>query len=195
MIAREFVNSASFWTFLLSIDKDLAERSRQKGCSCSGRLHSANYPRAPRGGPVDLPEQCCCRFSFCCERDGCRKRLTPPSVRFLGRKIYLGAVVVLISAMRQGATPQRARELSRMFGVDAATIGRWQTFWREHVPNTPFWRVARGRLLAVLESSAVLPRLLVDAFCGADDVYRDWVRLLRFLSPLSVPGRPLFEIF
>jgi len=31
------------------------------------------------------------RFSFCCARDGCRTRKTPPSFRFLGRKVYLAA--------------------------------------------------------------------------------------------------------
>ena len=39
------------------------------------------------------------RFSFCCAVDGCRKRATPPSLRFLGRKVYLATVVTLISAM------------------------------------------------------------------------------------------------
>ena len=160
-----------------------------------GRLHRADYRRSPRGGPADLPEQCCSRFSFCCDRDGCRKRATPPSVRFLGKKVYLGAVVVLISAMRQGPTPRRVGELSRLFGVDAATITRWQAFWRDHVPNTPFWRIARARLLAVVESTAALPRSLVEAFCCTDDVYHDWVRLLRFLSPISVAGSSPSEIF
>jgi hypothetical protein len=195
MIAREFANAASFWWFLLSVDQDLAERSRQKGCSCGGRLHRADYRRAPRGGPVDLPEQCCCRFSFCCDRDGCRKRATPPSVRFLGRKVYLGAVMVLISAMRQGPTPRRVGELARLFGVDAATITRWQAFWRDHIPKTTFWTIARARLLAVVESTAALPRSLVEAFCCTDDVYRDWGRLLRFLSPISVAGSSPSEIF
>lgn len=195
MICREVVSAATFWSFLLSIDQDLAERSRQKGCSCGGRLHSANYRRAPRGGPADLPEQCCHRFSFCCDRDGCRKRVTPPSVRFLGRKVYLGAVVVLISAMRQGPTPRRVSEISKLFGVDAATVARWRAFWREHVPNTPYWKVARARLLAVVESTAALPRSLVEAFCCTDDLYRDWARLLRFLSPLSVGGSSLSELF
>ena len=60
------------------------------------------------------------RLSFCCDRDGCRKRTTPPSVRFLGRKVYLGAIVILISAMRQGPSPRRVRELSARFGVDRA---------------------------------------------------------------------------
>ena len=144
MLAQELHQTGSLWSFLLSVDKDLAEiRQRRDGCSCGGRLHCAAYPRAPRSGLDDLPNECRYRFSFCCDRDGCRKRVTPPSVRFLGRKVYLGVVVILVSAMRQGPAPRRVRELSSLFGVDRATITRWQTFWREHVPRTPFWKVAR----------------------------------------------------
>jgi hypothetical protein len=101
---HELPRGASFWLFLFSIDQDLAETTREKACPCGGRLHRANYPRKPRGGPDDLPEPYRQRFSFCCERDGCRKRTTPPSVRFLGRKVYLGAVVILISAMNYNGT-------------------------------------------------------------------------------------------
>jgi hypothetical protein len=36
-------------------------------------------------------------------------------VRFLGLKVHLFAVVMLDSAMRQGPSPRRARELSRLF--------------------------------------------------------------------------------
>jgi hypothetical protein len=194
MIGHELHRSRSLWSFLLSIDKDLAESARQKGCSCGGRLHCANYPRSPRGGPDHLPEEYRSRFSFCCDRDGCRKRVTPPSVRFLGRKVYLGAVVILISAMRQGPTPRRVRELSRLFGVDRATIVRWQAFWRDHVPRTPFWKVARGRLVPVVEIAA-LPRSLLEAFCRTDDPCQGWVRLLRFLSPITIPNGPIIEIF
>jgi hypothetical protein len=43
MIGHELHRSGSFWSFLLSIDKDLADSTRRKGCSCGGRLHSANY--------------------------------------------------------------------------------------------------------------------------------------------------------
>lgn len=166
MIGRELFHNVSFWSFLLSIDRDLAESTRRKGCSCGGRLHCANYPRAPRGGPDDLPDGYNCRFSFCCDRDGCRKRVTPPSVRFLGRKVYLGAVVILVSAMRQGSSPRRVRELSRLFGVDKATIARWQSFWRDHIPQTPFWKIARrssrARLrdcrVAVVDPGGIPPR-------------------------------------
>src|SRR5208282_5117455 len=43
--------SASFWSFLLTVDEDLAEETRKQGCPCGGRLHSANYQRKPRRTP------------------------------------------------------------------------------------------------------------------------------------------------
>jgi hypothetical protein len=184
---HELVRGATFWALLFSIDRDLARIAREKGCGCGGRLHSADYPRKPRGSGEDLAELACVRLSFCCDRDGCRKRVTPPSVRFLGRKVYLGAVVVLVSALRQGPTPHRVRELSKLFGADRRTIARWQGYWRDHFPQTPFWKVARGRLRPTVEN-VTLPRSLMEAFLRGDDPSQDWVRLLRFLSPITVAG-------
>ena len=184
---------ASFWLFLFSIDQDLAETTRKRACPCGGRLHCANYPRKPRGGPDKLPEEYRQRLSFCCDRDGCRKRVTPPSVRFLGRKVYLGAVVVLVSAMRQGPSPRRVRELSRLFGADRRTIVRWQVFWREHFPKTPFWKVARGRLVPAVEIVA-LPLSLTEGFVRTDDDHDGWGRLLRFLSPITIAGGLRIEV-
>lgn len=181
------LHQASFWLFLLAIDRDLADSARRKACSCGGRLHCANFPRKPRGGGAELPEQYGCRLSFCCDREDCRKRLTPPSVRFLGRKVYLGAVVVLVAAMRQGAAPRRVRELSKLFGTDRRTIARWQAFWREHFPQTRFWKVARALLVPAVEV-AILPLALVEAFLGDGDPCQDWGRLLRFLAPITVAG-------
>ena len=119
--------------------------------------------------------------------------MTPPSVRFLGRKVYLGATVILVSAMRQGPTPRRVRELSTLFGADRATIARWQAFWRDHIPQTPFWKVARARLIPVVDVVA-LPLSLLDAFLRTKDPCQDWGHLLRFLSPLTIPGGPVIEI-
>ena len=181
---HELPRGASFWPFLLSVDQDLAQTTRQKACSCGGRLHCANYPRKPRGSGEKLPPEYRYRFSFCCDRDGCRKRVTPPSVRFLGRKVYLAAVVVLVSAMRQGPTPRRVRELSELFGADRRTIGRWQLFWREQFPQLPFWKVARGRLL-LTGTVLLLPRSLLEVFFRGHDPCQDWERLLRFLSPIT----------
>lgn len=183
----------SFWSFLFSIDRDLAEKARQQGCTCGGRLHSANYPRKPRGYPDGLPEEYLHRLSFCCDRDGCRKRATPPSVRFLGRKVYLGALVILIVAMRQGPTPRQVRELAKLVGADRGTIARWQRFWREHLPQTPFWKIARARFVPAVEIAA-LPRSLLDAFLRSGDQWRGWERLLRFLSPITIAGGRIIEV-
>jgi hypothetical protein len=129
------------------------------------------------------------RLSFCCSRDGCRKRATPPSVRFLGRKVYLHAMVILVAAMRQGPTPRRVRELAELFDVDRRTIARWQAFWREAFPQTAFWKVARGRL-ALLVELADLPRALLTEFFRkeAPDSLECWKRMLMFLSPITIPG-------
>ncbi|MGB7949595.1 MAG: hypothetical protein WCH75_18080 [Candidatus Binatia bacterium] len=184
---HELLRDASFWSFLISVDQDLARSRRQEGCSCGGRLHCAHYRRKPRGGPKGLPEEYHYRLSFCCNRDGCRKRKTPPSVRFLGRKVYLGAVVVLVAAMRQGATPRRVRELSELFGADRRTIARWRVFWDELVPRTKFWHVLRARL--VPKSDVVsLPLSLLQALVRGDDDRDGWKRLLCFLSPITITG-------
>ena len=119
--------------------------------------------------------------------------MTPPAVRFLGRKVYLGAMVILISAMRQGPTLRRVRELSTLFGADRATIARWQAFWRGYIPQTPFWKVARARLIPVVDV-ALLPLSLLNAFLRTKDPCQDWGHLLRFLSPLTIPGGPAIEV-
>jgi len=180
------LRKASFWDYLFRVDQDLAAQVRQQGCSCGGRLHGAKYPRKPRGGCEQLPESYDYRLSFCCDRDGCRKRTTPPSVRFLGRRVFLGAVVVLVAAMRQGPSPRRVRELSQLFGVDRRTIARWRDFWREHFPHTALWRLMRGRFIRRV--IAELPRALFEAFIHNPDSQEDWHQLLVFLSPITITG-------
>ena len=84
------------YELLQRFDEDLAAEHRAGGCPrCGGVLHSARYRRKPRGFAGLAPEYGR-RLSFCCARAGCRQRATPPSLRFLGRKVYLGAVVVLL---------------------------------------------------------------------------------------------------
>ena len=190
---HELPRHASFWAFLFSIDQDRAEEARRKKCPCGGCLHRANYPRKPRGGGEDRPQEYDFRLSFCCEREGCRKRVTPPSVRFLGRKVYLGAIVILAAAMRQGPSPRRVRELSRLFGADRHTIVRWRVFWSEHFPQTPFWKAARGRLVPAVEVIA-LPLAIVEAFHRTGDSWHDRRRLLEFLAPITIAGGLAIEV-
>jgi hypothetical protein len=56
---------------------------------------------------------------------------TPPSSRFLGRKVYLATMVVLIAIMREGATAARMRRLSGLLGVDRRTVERWRAWLRD----------------------------------------------------------------
>jgi hypothetical protein len=181
---HELLFDATFWAFLFRVDQELAEAVRAERCPlCGCHLHCANYLRKPRG-PCDLPKQHRYRLSFCCARDGCRKRVTPPSVRFLGRKVYLGAVVILVSAMRQGPTPRRVRELTKLFRVDRRTIYRWRDFWNEFFPKTKFWKEARARLVLVLEVMEI-PRSLWEGFVQPGNDRDGWKRLLCFLSPIT----------
>ena len=183
-----------FFRFLWCLDREFANNTRENGCPCGGRLHVGNYLRNPRGGPEGMPKECCIRLSFCCGREGCRKRLTPPSVRFLGPKVYLLPVIFLAAAMRQGPSPRSMRELAVLFGADRRTIARWQVLWQEHFPQTRFWKVERARLPHPNETT-LLPQALVLAFFTNPDAPRDdWERLLRFLAPITTAGGMMITI-
>ncbi len=178
----ELLGDARLYEVLQHIDEDLAERARTAGCRCGGRLHSACYPRKPRGGPQGLSARYEQRLSFCCATEGCRKRTTPPSVRFLGRKVYLGAVVVLVSALRHGPNPTRVSVLHDLFGVGERTLRRWRQWWQQAFAEGAFWRGARGRVLPVVAASE-LPRGLVERFAGA--AMDRCCGVLRFVAPIT----------
>jgi len=177
-----WMSEASFYDFLERIDLDLAEATRREGCGCTGVLHRASYPRKPRGGPRNLGAGYDRRLSFCCARRDCRQRQTPASVRFLGRKVYLGAVVVLVSAMRHGATPVRAARLRELVGVSPRTLARWRRWWREVFATSRFWQAAAGRFDTPV-SGAELPLSLLERFGG--DARGRLVGALRFLCPIT----------
>jgi hypothetical protein len=175
------LTDATLWEALIAIDQDLAVTARAGGCRrCPGRLHCGDFRRKPRGGPVALPTAYEWRTSFCCAR--CRKRLTPPSVRFLGRRVYLGAVVVLACVLRQGPTPTRVARLRELLGVSADTLARWHRWWRDAFVRTAFWKAARGHFAQPVDETD-LPRDLLARFGG--ESLAQGIALLRFLSPLT----------
>jgi hypothetical protein len=191
-LCHPFLSDPRFLVVLLGIDRDLAEALRAKGCPCGGHLHKANYPRKPRGGPECSDPEVSLRFSFSCDTDGCRMRATPPSVRFLGRKVYLGVLVVLITAMRQGPTRRGYAELKAHFGADRRTIERWQRWWKEVFASSKFWQSARARI-ASLPEPLEFPRALVLVF-QAESPERA-VDLLEFLSPITASSRLKMQAF
>jgi len=173
----KILEDSRLYVLLLKCDEDLAAIARATGCSCGGVLHSARYVRKPRGWVVAQPDGYDRRHSFCCAEDGCRKRTTPPSVRFLGPKVYVGAVVALVTALRHGATARRAAELRRAVGASRRTVARWRTWWRELFTATPFWSAARALWVPAVPE-AELPASLLERFVEVDE----WMRLFRLLD-------------
>jgi hypothetical protein len=162
---RTLLADARFYELLLAFDRDIAVAARAVGCArCGGVLHSARFRRKPRGGPAGLGEAYDQRLSFCCASDLCRKRMTPPSFRFFGRKVYLGAVVVLVSAMRQGAIA--ARQLCETVGVGRRTIARWREWWRRAFVASPFWREVSAAFMPPVDQERPPVSVLERAFSG-----------------------------
>ena len=174
-----------FFLSLFEMDKQLAERTQTQGCSCGGRLHVADYPRKPRGLPAEVEDLYATRFSFCCAREDCRKRCTPASVRFLGRRVYVGAVVVFLSALRFIHAPNREAD-ERGPKVPRRTVRRWQKFWQSSFLASEFWQKERGNFMPPLQQSR-LPASVLERCTG--EFYHRLSATLFWLSPISKQSR------
>jgi len=181
---QSLLQDSRYFDLLLKLDEDLAAEARRAGCACGGALHSARYERKPRGGPAGLGPGSTVRFSFCCEREGCRRRVTPPSLRFLGRKVFFGVLVLLLPAMRDGPTPERLNRLCERFSVSVPTVRRWCRFWRETFVTSRVWQAARGRFATPVRAEA-LPGSLLGAFSEISDPESRVVAVLRLVSPIG----------
>lgn len=161
-----------FFHLLVAVDRQEAERVQQRGCPCGGRLHHSDYPRKPRGVPAECEAEMSRRISFCCAEIGCRRRSTPPSVRFLGRRVYVAALVLAVSACWVGA---------EMAQVPSRTASRWRQFFTEHLVKSAWWQYVKGQAMSPEESR--LPGSLMEQFTGS----RQEVLLssLQFLAPLT----------
>lgn len=67
------------------------------------------------------------------------RRHTPPSVRFIGRRVYGGLVVVLVSAMIHGLKPERVCRLREALQIDRRTLDRGRQWWR---PSANAWSLS-----------------------------------------------------
>ena len=192
-MCHALLQDPKFLTLLLRIDHEFAAQCRADGCRCGGDLHRADYPRKPRGCPPSMRGDCSSRLSFCCAV--CRKRATSLSVRFLGRRVYLGLAVVLASASRTGfgSTPTSVRVATEL-GVARQTLRRWQAWWIEQFPLTPLWRATCARFMPPADV-ARFPDALFERFEGSPA--HSLMRLLVFLSPVTLRGgRPrVVEVF
>ena len=141
LFSGSILSNARVWAFLKRVDEAEAEACREAGCPrCGGDLHSARYPRKPHGLAPELRDDVR-RFSFCCV--DCRRRMTPPSVRFFGRRFRVAPLFLLVSALvLGGARLEGDRPQVGDPGVDAAPLA---AVVARDVPEDPGVAVEAGR--------------------------------------------------
>jgi hypothetical protein len=171
----------NFYQLLLRIDQDYANQARAQGCHCGAALHSACYPRKPRGISYEARCHCDFRYSFCCAE--CRRRTTPVSVRFLGRRVYVAAIMVVVSATRASAGTAAAMRQLDTLGVPPSTIAQWRHWWTTEFVGTPFWTLGRAAFVPPVETDQA-PASLLERFSAALQP-EPLLCLLRWLSPLT----------
>lgn len=201
-MSHKFLQNSSFHEFLKTIDYDLSKEERAKGCvHCGGKLHRADYPRSPLGVPPEHREFYEDRYSHCCAL--CRRRTTPPSVRFFGRYWYPSPLLILISSLVTGAFSKCCEQLYRLFGVSISkrTWKRWKGWWRGSFIATKFWKGMTG-IIPIEHLRGPFPRHLFFLYTptptrgvfpsgktqgqGVDTpLDRRLVWVLRFVAPLT----------
>ena len=187
---HKFLQDREFFERLLGIDRQMAAEVQASGCGCGGRLDRASYRRKVRGLPEGLGPEHEIRESFCCCKEGCRKRATPLSVRFLGRRVYVSVALVIGAAVEGGVTKRRVELLRKLMRCPLArrTVERWVVWWREMLPRTRLWQETRRRLPAPIDLKR-MPLSLLEVFGGEDleeDLEGGLIKLLRLLSPISI---------
>ena len=183
----QLLRDPRLFDLLTCIDEDLAQQARATGCRhCGGRLDSADYPRKPRIS-LGLKPPYERRLSFCCARRDCRRRLTPPSVRFLGRKVYAGVAVLITSMLENHGSSADRRRCREWLAVSRRTVARWRRWWRRLFPQSSFWRSVCGWFQTPVETDQ-LPASLLACFPG-DDRSR-LIAALRLLTPITTSSCP-----
>jgi hypothetical protein len=180
-----------FFGLLVRADEAMTRRVAAEGCPvCDGPLHRSDFDRKPRGAFIaPAGEAFVVRFSLCCGREGCRKRATPPSVRFLGRRVYLGVVVIVASFV--ALVLRAAGEIRQRTGVPARTARRWLGWWQGPFLDTEVFVAICARLIGV--DIGQLPASIVGRLEGTGtERLRSMLGWLLPLTTGSVPDGARF---
>jgi len=183
MLSEVLKNKSLFWD-LYKIDLTTAELYRQKKCPhCQGPLHYANYPRKPRGEPDGLSEEYFLQFSLCCGKEGCRRRLIPPTCRFLGRKVYWYAAILTIVSDWQNKIPNMTiSKLAGKMGISRNTLKRWILFFKNTFPVSVQWKKIRGCVSTIVKNNR-LPGSLINSYLKQQsNIEKAVISCLKFLS-------------
>jgi hypothetical protein len=182
-MSHDFAFDAKFLAGLGEIDAIYAARVHEAGCPhCGGALDHGDFPRKPRGELGEAAAGYERRLSFCCRCDGCRRRATPPSLRFLGRKVYFAVLVVLASAAGRGMSLTGRGSARRVDGVPVRTVRRWLAWWQTAFALGAFWGEAKGFFSTPVVVSE-LPVSLLARFGAAGQAALE--KMLRFIAPIT----------
>lgn len=165
---------------LEKIDMVLAKIAHERHCQhCGGPLDVANYGRKIRGNGLDKPV---IKYGLCCRQEGCRKRATVESVRFVGGFIYSSMTILLACYLLNGSQI-RFKNILRRFNLNPRTLKRWNIFWSEIFEKTAFWKEHRVKINLNLDGS-VLQRIF-GSFKNQKE-QNDWfLDFLHFFIPLK----------
>lgn len=168
MLSCPILPDNAFFKTLCEIDYENILTIKALLCPyCGGKLDTANYPRKPRGaGELET-----IRYSLCCRNDGCRHRVTPPSLRFLGRKVYSICVVILVEFVDKLVLSSR---------IARKTLARWYKFWGNRLASDhPFMRLSKSFLPSEFQSNG-LPSSILDVFEFRNR--ESWIPILKFFT-------------
>lgn len=185
----ETILEGEWFSKLAELDAQIADGVAAQGCQhCGGPLHRSDYERKPRGGVMAFAgEAFRLRHSLCCGREGCRRRALPPSLRFLGRRVYL-EVVVLLATVRAMVTPV-VRQARAETGVPVRTLRRWGSWWREVFPLSALWTVLRAQFVPPPPDDETLPKSLLERLMatveGEETGSEALVLAARLLAPMT----------
>jgi hypothetical protein len=176
-----------FLEALTECDRTVMDGVRREGCQfCGGPLHRGDFERKPRFALLGVEaESFDTRFSLCCGSEGCRRRTTPPSLRFLGRRVYVGAVVILasiVALMELAVTAAR-----RATGVPARTLRRWGGWWQGPFVVMPVFVELSGLLVPAVDRDR-LPASLLERV--AVPFPASLQKLLGGLAPITTASCP-----
>lgn len=184
-LCKNLLSNSSFLSHLAEHDKEEADRLKGKSCSCcqEGVLHSASYPRKPRGLGFPLTLLNTRRISFCCSE--CRKRTTPPSLQFFGRKIYSSLIIILALLLRSRDPRETLSRIRGILGVSERTIERWRG-WLLTLLEIPEWKVMRQRLSPTFSLQKFPSSLLVEFQAEGRDHMDALFNMMKFLVLLPL---------
>ena len=103
----------------------------------------------------------------------------------MGRRVYAGLVVVLITTMIHGLKPARVRRIREALQIDSRTLKRWRRWWLDRFVRGSFWKAARARFMPpVCEQTLPLSLWLRFGLEGRQRL----LAALEFLSPITTPA-------